>query len=324
MSFYQNKKVLVTGGTGFIGSHLVEKLVNQKAKVTVLSLQSQLKAKFVNHLKEITIKKVDLNDLDTTIKATRNQDYIFHLAAHVGGIHYNDTHPATLFYKNVVPALNVVEASRLNKVKRLLMVSSACVYPRHCTIPTPESEGFKNEPEPTNYGYGWSKRFIEILAKTYFLEHNMKIGIVRPYNVYGPRDNFGSKSHVIPALVRRVMQGEDPIIVWGDGSPTRSFIYVEDVVKGMMLALEKYPKPDPINLGTTEEISIKDLVKLIIKLSGKKAQIKFDRQKPNGQPRRNCNIKKAKKILKFKTVTKLEQGLPKVIKYYQDHVKEKN
>jgi len=205
------------------------------------------------------------------------------------------------------------------------LVSSACVYPRFCTIPTPESEGFLDEPEPTNYGYGWSKRMAEIFAKTYFKEHKMKIGIVRPYNGYGPRDDFKpNTSHVIPALVKRVCDGENPLIVWGDGSSTRSFIYVSDIVKGMMLALEKYPRPDPINLGTTEEISIKDLSKLIIKLAKLKTKIQFDPKKPNGQPRRNCHIKKALKVINFKATTKLTQGLPQVIKYYRDHVQKEN
>ena len=304
MSFYQNKKVFVTGGHGFIGSHLVNALNQKKAKTIAP-----------------TRKQLDLSKSQAVNLAFKNIDYLFHLAAHVGGIHYNNAHPATLLYKNLLPTLNVLEAARLNKIKRVLIVSSACVYPRHCTIPTPESEGFLDHPEPTNFGYGWSKRMAEVLAQTYAQEHQMKIGIVRPYNVYGPKDNFDPKqSHVVPALIKKVCDGQNPLIVWGDGSATRSFIYVDDVVKGMMKALESYPKPDPINLGTTEEISIKDLSQLIIKLSGKKTTIQFDRSKPNGQPRRNCDTKKALSLINFRATTTLKQGLPKAIKYYQDHV----
>jgi len=304
MSFYQNKKVLVTGGTGFIGSHLVEALKTVGAKVTAPSK-----------------KTLDLKQANKVNKLAKGHDYIFHLAANVGGIYYNTHFPASLLRDNILMTVNIIEAARLAKVKRFSMVSSACVYPRFCTIPTPETEGFKDEPEPTNYGYGWSKRFAEILAKTYTQEFKMKISIVRPYNAYGPRDNFDPKnSHVIPALIKRICDGKNPVKVWGDGSPTRSFIYVTDVVQGMMLALQKYPQPDPINLGTKEEISIKDLVKLIIKLSNNKTKIKFDTKKPNGQPRRNCDTKKAKKILNFKAKTTLEKGLPKVIKYYRTHV----
>lgn len=304
MSFYQNKRVLVTGGAGFIGSHLVEALTAAGARVTVP-----------------TMATLNLKEADKVNRLLKGQDYVFHLAATVGGISYNISHPATLLYENILPAINVIEAARKAKVKRMLMVSSACIYPRFCTIPTPETEGFKDEPEQTNYGYGWSKRLAEVLAKTYHQEFKLKIGIVRPYNAYGPRDNFDpQQSHVIPALVKKICDGENPLVVWGDGSATRSFIYVTDIARGMMLALQKYPQPDPINLGTQEEISIKDLVKLIIKLSGSKTTIKFDPTKPNGQPRRNCDTAKAQKILGFKTKITLEQGLPKVINYYINHV----
>lgn len=308
MSFYQNKSVFVTGGHGFIGSHLVKALKERKAKLSTPSR-----------------KKLDLANAKAVNKALQKTDYLFHLAAHVGGIQYNNAHPATLLYKNLLPTLNVLEAARLNKVKRVLIVSSACVYPRHCSVPTPESEGFLDNPEPTNFGYGWSKRMAEILAKTYSQEHNLKIGIVRPFNAYGPKDNFDPlTSHVIPALIKRVCDGENPLVVWGDGSATRSFIYVSDVVKAMLMTLEKYPQTDPINIGTTEEISIKDLSKLIIKLSGKTTKIKFDTTKPNGQPRRNCDTKKAEKIIGFKATTTLKQGLPEVIKHYQKYVKNKD
>ncbi len=325
MSFYQNKKVLVTGGTGFIGSHLTEALVKAKAKVTVSS-RSADKLKFLKAIKsKIQIIKLDLKNSSAVDKLVKGQNHVFHLAAHVGGIHYNNSHPATLLSENLLPAVNVIKAAKKAKVKKFLMVSSACVYPRFCTIPTPEAEGFLDEPEPTNYGYGWAKRMMEVLAKTYSQEHHLKIGIVRPYNVYAPRDNFKPhQSHVIPALIKKVCDGQNPVIVWGDGSPTRSFIYVDDVVRGMMLALEKYPQPDPVNLGTCEEISIKDLVRLIIKLSGKKTKVKFDTSKPNGQPRRQCDTKKAKKILGFEAKITLEQGLPQVISYYQKHVQKKD
>ena len=305
MNFYQNKRVLVTGGKGFIGSHLVDALVSLGAKVTV--------------------PEKHIIDGNSAAAATKGQQMAFHLAAHVVGPYYNNSHPATLMYRNLQPTLHLIEAAKEAKIDRMLLVSSACVYPRFCTIPTPENEGFKDDPEPTNFGYGWSKRIGEILAKTYNQEFGLKIGIVRPYNVYGPGDNFDPKqSHVIPALIKRVCDGENPLIVWGDGSPTRSFIYVDDVVRGMLTALEKYPQPDPINLGTREEIRIKGLAALIIKFSGKKTKLEFDTSKPNGQPRRNCDTTKAEKILNFQAKTTLAEGLPKAIEYYLTKAHGKN
>lgn len=302
MNIFQNKKVLVTGGNGFIGSHLVKKLKLLKAKVT--------------------IPKKHIIDAQSAAEAVKGQEIIFHLAAHVGGIHYNNIHPATLLHRNLLPTLNLLEAARKVKIERMLLVSSACVYPRSCPLPTPETAGFIDDPEPTNYGYGWSKRMAEILAKTYHQEFGLKIGIVRPYNVYGPGDNFDpAQSHVIPALVKRICDGENPLVVWGDGSPTRSFIYVEDVVDGMLKAIAKYPQPDPINLGTQDEICIKDLAELIIKLAKVKTTLQFDQSKPNGQPRRNCDVTKAKNILNFSAKTRLIEGLPEVIKYYRQYVK---
>ncbi len=310
------KKILVAGATGFIGANLVRRLLKEGYDVHIFTRVSSNKWRLTDILSRLNDHTVDLlqeERLEDLVKKIK-PDIIFHLAAHVGGIHYNNIHPATLLYRNLLPTLNLLEAAKKSKVARILLVSSACVYPRFCPIPTPESAGFQADPEPTNFGYGWSKRMAEILAKTYHQEFDLKIGIVRPYNVYGPGDNFDpAQSHVIPALVKRICDGEDPLVVWGDGSPTRSFIYVDDVVQGMLLALEKYPQPDPINLGTQEEISIKDLAKLIIKLAKTKTKLQFDPTKPNGQPRRNCDSAKAEKILNFTAAIKLVNGLPFVI-----------
>lgn len=324
--YWHQKKVLVTGGAGFIGSHLVELLLSQGAKVTVTGRKPKTQAVYIKPL----LNKLSYHCLDLLqpssklVTVFQDQHTIFHLAARVAGIEYNRHHPATMLRDNSQMTLNALEAARLAGVKQFQMVSSACVYPRHCTIPTPESEGFLNEPEPTNYGYGWAKRFSEILAKTYADEHKMKISIVRPYNAYGPRDDFDPRtSHVVPALIKRVVDGENPVVVWGDGSATRSFLYVEDFARGLLEAMEKYPVPDPVNIGTDEEISIKNLIKLIIKLSGSEAKIKFDTTKPNGQPRRNCDTTKASKKIGFKAKVSLEAGLTQTIKWYQDHAKKK-
>ncbi len=316
-NFFKDKKVLVTGGTGFVGSHVCQLLLQKGAKVTTTTKSGSLKniSHIKNHLK---IKKTDLTDLHEAIRVTKNQDIVLNLASKVAGIQFNINHPATMFADNVQIAQNIASASVKNNVERLLMVSSACVYPRNCTIPTPETEGFLNDPEPTNLGYGWAKRVEELIARFYHLEYGLKVAIARPYNVYGPRDNFDPKiSHVIPGLVKRVFDGENPLVVWGSGKQTRSFLYVEDLARGLLEITEKYPESDPLNIGNSEEVTIKKLASLIVNFSGKKTRIVFDTAKPDGQPRRNCDTKKAKAKIGFVAKTPLEIGLKKTIDWYK-------
>lgn len=317
--FWQNKKVLVTGGAGFIGSFTTEQLLERGAKVSVITKSGNIRN--IQQIKnKIKVIRADLVNPRNALMATKNMDVILHLASRVAGIEYNINHPATMFGDNVVMTKNILEAAVKNKVKRALVTSSACVYPRHCKIPTPETEGFKEDPEPTNLGYGWAKRVSELLGRFYAQEHGLKVAIVRPYNAYGPRDDFDPKtSHVIPALIKRVFDGESPLVVWGSGKQSRSFLYVEDFARGLIETAEKYPEADPINIGSDEEITIADLAKLIIKLSGKKIKIKFDRSKPDGQPRRKCDTKKAKQKINYKAKFSLEEGLKKTIKWYKQH-----
>lgn len=318
-SFWKDKKVLVTGGAGFIGSHVVEKLVERQAKVTVLdNLQNGELGNLYLVKDKIKFIKGDCIDLETAEKACKGQEVVMNLAARVGGIEYNITHQATMLRDNLMIGSVMIEAARKSKTERFLVVSSACVYPRNCSIPTPESEGFLLEPEPTNGGYGWAKRMSEKLGMYYAEEFGMKVGIVRPYNSYGPKDHFEQDvSHVIPALIKRVVDGEDPVKVWGTGNQTRAFLYVEDLAEGMILAIEKYPIPDPINLGTDEEISIKDLIKKIADINGKKTRIEFDKSKPDGSPRRNSDNKKSKEKINFIPKISLEEGLINTIEWYK-------
>jgi nucleoside-diphosphate-sugar epimerase len=212
----------------------------------------------------------------------------------------------------------MMEAARSEGVKDYLCVSSACVYPRYCRIPTPEEEGFKDEPEPTNLGYGWAKRMAEIQARVYAQEFNMRIAVIRPYNTYGPRDHFElEKAHVIPALINKVASGTDPLVVWGDGEQSRSFVYVTDIAYGMMLILEKGVYAEAFNIGTEEEIKIKDLVALIIKLFDSRIKIRFEQEHLGGQPRRNADITKAKKMLGYTPKVTLEDGLKETILWYK-------
>lgn len=318
-TFWRNKRVLVTGGTGFIGSHVVESLVTKNAKVTVLDHIKKEKINYLEYLKDkVKFVSGDCTDLNDARKASQNQDVVINMAARVGGIEYNMAHQALLLRENLLIASQMLEAAKENNIERFLIVSSACVYPRNSIVPTPEEEGDKDEPEPTNGGYGWAKRMAEKLGKYYAQQYGMKIGIVRPYNCYGPRDHFEPKmSHVIPALIKRVFDKENPLRVWGSGKQTRAFIYVGDLAEGILEAIEKYPVPDPINLGTDEEISVADLIDKILKLSNIKSEIVFDTSKPDGSPRRNSNNSKAKEKIGFKTETSLDKGLKKTIEWYK-------
>ena len=322
MTFWEGKEVLVTGGAGFIGSHLVEMLLEKGANVKVVdNLENGSLDNLKSCEKKIEFVRRDLTKLEVCEKVSKDVDIVLNLAAKVGGIGFNKAHPGTMFTSNILINTQMLEAARKNDIDGYLCVSSACVYPRYCTIPTPESEGFKDVPEPTNDGYGWAKRMAEVQAQSYAEEYGMRIAIVRPYNAYGPRDHFDpEKSHVIPAIIKRIFDGEDPLIVWGNGEQSRAFIYVTDVAKGMLLATEKYPKADPINIGTDEEIKIKDLTYLIIEFSEKipKPKVLFDTSKPAGQPRRNSDNIKAKKLIGFEAPTPLKEGLKKTIEWYKN------
>jgi GDP-L-fucose synthase len=318
MSFWKRKKVLVTGGTGFIGSAVAEKLIRYGAEVT---LTARSKAGTGRNT-ERKILQCDCTVESQVMHALRGQDIVINLAALVAGIAYNRTHNATMLRDNMAIASTVLEAVRKNGIGRFLFVSSACVYPHDASIPTPESEGMMYVPEETNSGYGWAKRYGEILSAKYAEEFGMNIGVVRPYNAYGPRDHFNdTDSHVIPSLITRIVGGEDPLVVWGSGKQSRSFLYVEDLADGILKAVELYPVPDPINLGSDEEITIADLVDLIRELSGKEPKVTYDVTKPDGSPRRKSDNTKAQKILGFTASTSLRRGLEKTIEWYINQMK---
>jgi GDP-L-fucose synthase len=319
VSYWSGRRVLVTGGSGFLGSHLVERLLEEGAVVRATGRHVGWLAPGVGGvLGRIDFREGDLTDPSFAVLACADMEAVFHLAAAVAGVGYNVTHPGSLFRDNVRLGLSVIDAAASTRVERLLVVSSACVYPRFATVPTPESEGFVDDPEPTNLGYGWAKRTLEVQARCYAEEFPIRIGIARPYNLYGPRDNFDPEtSHVVPALIRKVFSGMDPIEVWGDGSQTRSFLYVTDCVDGLMKNLELHPVCDPVNIGTDEEITIGDLVRSIVRISGSSARVVFDTSKPAGQPRRNGDFSKARAELGHVPSVRLEEGLARTIDWYR-------
>ena len=323
MSFWSRKKIVVTGGHGFIGSHLVDRLLAEGATVKIADLGDRRRARKIPARLKARIKfyDADLSDPQSCNKVCRGADIVMHLAAKIRGVGYNVKHHGEMFFSNALMNVHMMEAARLAGVERFLCVSTVGVYPKDCDVPTPEEDGFKGQPEASGYGYGWSKRLAEVQARCYAEEYGMKIAIVRPYNVYGPRMDFNPETApVISAQIMKVLAAKDVLTVWGDGEQTRSFTYVSDEVAGMMLAVEKYPEADPLNIGTSEEIKIKDLIGLIVRLSRKKLRIDYDTTKPCGAPRRCPDISKPARLIGYEPKVRIAQGLGETIGWYQRHM----
>jgi GDP-L-fucose synthase len=321
LSFFVNNPVLVTGGTGFIGTRLVEFLVKMGASVKVISRQANPPA--LSHLMDrISVIRCNLQDLGEARRAIRGTDTVLSLAATVAGLDYNAKHPGTIFRENLQTFLTTIQAAQEAGVRRFLTTSSACVYPRDCSVPTPESEGFVDSPEKTNAGYGWSKRMEEFVSTAYAQEFGMKIAIARPYNGYGPGDNFEpSRSHVIPSLIRKAFETQDGTFqVWGSGEHSRSFLYLDDFARGLLEVAARYPEADPVNLGSREETTIKTLAWLIADLvseyRGTQVSPVFQPEGLTGQPRRTCDTSKAEEILGFRASIPLAEGLRKTVEWY--------
>ena len=319
-NYWLGKKVLVTGGAGLIGSHIVEELVKKGSIVTVAD---NLKRGNIKNLRQvindIEFSKIDLTDKNACNKVCDKKDIVFHLASDAYGLSYSYTHHSEILTHNILLNTNILNACHIKEVKRVLSVSSSCVYSDDAEIPTKESEGFKGEPEKANIGYGWSKRILEIQANQLHLDYGMEIVIVRPANVYGPRDPItGEGTHVIPSLIHKVLFGKGPITVWGSGNQFRNFIYVKDVVKAMLLVTEKCPISKAVNIGSTKSTSMKELIHLITQLSGIQRDIVFDTSKPEGAKHKSVDINLLKEVIGFKPRTAFEEGLFETIKFYKD------
>ncbi len=320
--FYSGKRVLLTGGAGFIGSQIAEMLVARGARVTI-PVRSTTKTDFLSAVQDrITLVEADLRDRPRLDEVMKGQEIVLNLAASKGGgIAHSMTHHGTLFRENMELFLPVLDSARINGVERFLVVSSACIYSREANHHATESQGFLGVPEAANAGYGWSKRMEEYLGAAYAEEFGMKIAIARAYNAYGPRDAyFAEYSHVIPSIIKRVFKGENPLVVWGTGTQTRSFVYATDFARGVLDVCEKYAVADPLNIGSNEEISIGDLARLIVELSGKKVDVTFDTSKPDGPLRRSADTSKAFEKIGFRAEVPLREGLKKCIEWYQAHV----
>jgi len=320
-AFWTGKRVLVTGGAGFIGSHLVDELLQKDAEVRVVDDLSRGSLGNIEQCRNrIEFVKRDLTNGKTAIEVTEDCDICFHLAAVVGGVKYMTTHP-TEIYRTMLINYNVIDACRKMDVDRFLYTSSACTYPVNLQIdptqpPLKEDDMLKCGALPDS-DYGWVKLLGEIQCQAYHKAYGMKTVIVRPFNPYGPRECFDPQhSHVIPALIRKAVLQESPLYVWGDGGQTRAFTYVMDLVEGMILAIEKAPDADPINLSGSESTSIRELAEMILELTGYNTSIAWDKTKPQGVRSRKPDTTKAYRILGWKPKTSLKEGLMKTIDWF--------
>lgn len=308
-SFWNNRIVLVTGGAGFVGRYVVDMLTKSGAKKIVAP-----RSKDYDLRKESDVKKL--------LKQSKH-DIIIHLAAVVGGIGANREHPGKFFYDNLTMGVHLMEQARLSNVEKFVAIGTVCAYPKYTPVPFKEEDLWDGYPEETNAPYGLAKKMLLVQSQAYRQEYGFDSIFLLPVNLYGPWDNFDpSSSHVIPALIKKcvdaIVNKEDKIVVWGTGKASREFLYVEDCARGIIMAAEKYNKSDPVNLGSSMELKIKDLVNLIARLTGFKGKIVWDTTKPDGQPRRSLDTSKAYKEFGFRAKTNFETGLRKTIQWYMN------
>ncbi|MBI3010539.1 MAG: GDP-L-fucose synthase [Candidatus Omnitrophica bacterium] len=310
MSFWTNKRVLVTGGAGFLGSYVVERL-RQGGASDIFIPRSQ------------DYNLVEMESVKRLIQDSRPQ-IVLHLAARVGGIGANQANPATFFYDNLMMGVQLMEAARQSEVEKFVAIGTICAYPKFAKVPFREQDLWDGYPEETNAPYGLAKKMLLVQAQAYRRQYGFNAIYLLPVNLYGPRDHFDpAVSHVIPALIKKCLdakeRGESEVIVWGTGQPTREFLYVEDAAHAIVLAAEHYNDSEPVNVGSGCEISIADLVQLISRLTGYSGKIRWDIQKPDGQPRRRLDTHRAEALFGFKAAMPLEEGLSQTIAWYEAH-----
>jgi GDP-L-fucose synthase len=305
---WREERVVVTGGAGFLGSYVVEKLRERGARDIVIPRSEQY----------------DLVKMDGVERLYRDArpTIVIHLAARVGGIGANQKNPGKFFYDNLMMGAQLIEAGRNAKLKKLVATGTICAYPKFAPIPFREEDIWNGYPEETNAPYGLAKKMLLVQSQAYREQYGFNSTVVFPVNLYGPRDNFDpASSHVIPALIRKYVEaaerGDAEIVAWGDGSPSREFLHARDAAEGILLAAERYDSSEPVNLGAGFEITIKDLTELIARLCGFHGTVRWDKSKPNGQPRRMLNTDRARQAFGFQARIPFEEGLQETITWFR-------
>lgn len=305
-----DKKILVTGGAGFLGKQVVNELVSAGAQPEKITIPRS--------------RDCDLRQLDQCQRAVEQQDIVIHLAAHVGGIGLNQEKPAELFYDNLMMGAQLIHAAYEAGVEKFTCVGTICAYPKFTPVPFKEDDLWNGYPEETNAPYGIAKKALLVQLQSYRQQYGFNGVYLLPVNLYGPEDNFNPQSsHVIPALIHKVYEaqkeGKKELFVWGDGSPTREFLYSTDAARGIVMGTQLYNEPDPVNLGTNAEVSIKHLAELICELMEFEGKIVWQTDKPNGQPRRCLDTQRAKEKFGFVAEMDFKQGLKNTIDWYRNH-----
>ncbi len=296
-------RTLVTGGGGFLGSHLVERLREQGVDPFVARRADYDLTRWENAER---------------LFADARPELVFHLAAEVGGIGANRANPGRYWYANLQMGVNMLELSRIHGVDKLVIAGTVCGYPKLAPVPFREDDFWDGYPEETNAPYGVAKKSLLVGAQSYREQYGLNAIFLLPTNLYGPRDNFDLEtSHVIPALIRKMIESPDQIVLWGDGSPSREYLYVEDCAEGFLLGAERYDGPEPVNLGTGVETTIRETAELVAELTGFAGEIRWDESMPNGQPRRSLDASRAKELFGFEAKTPLHEGLERTIAWYR-------
>lgn len=311
-TFWQDKRVIVTGGAGFLGSVVVRKLHERGAAEVIVPRKAQYDLTQIEAVRQLMADSARPEPVDMVI----------HLAARVGGIGVNRAYPAEFFYDNLMMGVSLFHESWLAGIEKFVALGTICAYPKYTPIPFQEANLWDGYPEETNAPYGLAKKMLLVQSQSYREQYGYNSIFLLPVNLYGPGDNFDlESSHVIPGLIRKsltaIEQGERQMIAWGDGTPTREFLYVDDAAEGILLAAERYNQSDPVNLGSSDEISIKDLWTLIARFTGFQGEVVWDTSKPNGQPRRKLDVTRAQECFGFTAQTSFEEGLQRTIEWYR-------